>query len=43
MHATEVIEGTIVGGMTYRTAVPWTVYLPRFARNHSFPNRHWDT
>ena len=34
LQVTERIEGTTVGGMTYRTEIPWTLYLPLVLRNY---------
>jgi hypothetical protein len=33
LYITEQIEGDVVGGMTYRSGIPWTVYLPLVLRN----------
>ena len=35
MHVTERIHGQTVGGMTYRTEIPWTIYLPVVLRDYS--------
>jgi hypothetical protein len=37
LHVSASIEGDIVGGMTYRTEFPWTVYLPTLMRGSSSP------
>lgn len=34
LYVTERIEGTTIGGMTYRTEIPWTLYLPLVLRNY---------
>jgi len=34
LHVTERIHGQIVGGMTYCTEVPWTIYLPIVLRGY---------
>jgi|GEM_PF-382476 len=34
LHVSERIEGDVVGGMTYRTEIPWTLYLPLVLRNY---------
>ena len=35
LHVTERIAGTIIGGITYRTEIPWTIYLPVVLRDYS--------
>ena len=35
MRVAERIHGAVVGGLTYRTEIPWTVYLPVVLRNYS--------
>jgi len=34
LYVTERIEGTTIGGMTYRTEIPWTLYLPLVLRGY---------
>jgi len=35
LYVTERIAGTTVGGMTYRSEIPWTIYLPVVLRDYS--------
>ncbi|MEA3396046.1 MAG: hypothetical protein U9R05_01110 [Chloroflexota bacterium] len=34
LYVTERIEGATIGGMTYRTEIPWSLYLPLALRGY---------
>jgi ABC-type transport system substrate-binding protein len=40
LRISQLIDGQVVGGMTYHSRIPWTIYLPLVLRNRA--NRLWD-
>jgi hypothetical protein len=40
LRISQLIDGQEVGGITYHSQIPWTIYLPLVLKNR--PNRLWD-